>query len=124
MHFNGHLSVDVDTYKNEYSVGGLVRFAMLARQSGFGAKVTVKQTTVKDNKTGKENTKLVADSVELSVEPGVPIKLPTVLPVTIKKFSGSASDIKSCVENNDFWKINLTGKFSLSCGDLKEDFLR
>lgn len=122
VHFNGHLSVDVDTYKNEYSVGGLVRFAMLARQSGFGAKVTVKQTTVKDNKTGKENTKLVADSVELSVEPGVPIKLPTVLPVTIKKFSGSASDIKSCVENNDFWKINLTGKFSLSCGDLKEDF--
>lgn len=122
VHFNGHLSLALDTYKNEYSIGGMVRFAMLAKESGLGAEIGIKQATVKNSKTGKEKTKLVADSVELKIEPGVPLKLPTAIPIDLTKFSASVSDIKDCVENNDFKKISLTGKFTLACGNLKSEF--
>lgn len=120
VYFNGHVSAKIDTLKNEYSLGGMIRFAFLADESGLGAEVSWKQAGLKDETTGAAVKKLVADSVEIQVEPGTPVKLPTTIPIELTKFSVAVSDLKDCVESGSFLGAVLTGKITLVSGNLEE----
>lgn len=120
VYFNGHVSAKIDTLKNEYSLGGMIRFAFLAEESGLGAEVSWKQATLQEETSGAAVKKLVADSVEIQAELGTPVKLPTAIPIELTKFSVSVSDLKDCVESGSFSGAVLTGKVTLVSGNLEE----
>lgn len=108
VYFNGSVKVKIDTIKNEYTVGAMVRLAFFARQSGIGAEVSWKGFTV--------------DSVKLELELAEGIKLPTAIPVTANDFSFRVSDIQLALESGQWTRLVFEGSVSLSCGKVSEYF--
>lgn len=108
VHFNGSVKVKVDTIKNEYTVGAMVRLAFFAKQSGIGAEVSWKGFTV--------------DAVKLELELAQGIKLPTTIPITANDFGFQVSDIQQALESGNWKSLVFAGSMSLSCGKVSEYF--
>ncbi len=108
VHFNGSVKVKINTIKNEYTVGAMVRLAFFAKQSGIGAEISWKGFTV--------------DAVKLELELAQGIKLPTAIPVTANDFSFRVSDIQQALESGRWTSLVFEGSMSLSCGKVSEYF--
>lgn len=108
VHFNGSVKVKVDTIKNEYTVGAMVRLAFFAKQSGIGAEISWKGFTV--------------DAVKLELELAEGIKLPTTIPITANDFGFQVSDIQQALESGRWTSLVFEGSMSLSCGKVSEYF--
>lgn len=108
VHFNGSVKVKVDTIKNEYTVGAMVRLAFFAKQSGIGAEISWKGFTV--------------DAVKLELELAQGIKLPTAIPITANDFGFQVSDIQQALESGRWTSLVFEGSMSLSCGKVSEYF--
>ena len=108
VHFNGSVKVKINTIKNEYTVGAMVRLAFFAKQSGIGAEISWKGFTV--------------DAVKLELELAQGIKLPTAIPVTANDFSFQVSDIQQALESGRWTSLVFEGSMSLSCGKVSEYF--
>lgn len=104
--FNGEFKIHVDTIKNEYTVGGLIRFDFFMN-GGLGAEIS-----------WKENLKL--KYVQVTTELPEAIKLPTVIPVEVNDFTFKVSDIDKAAEKGDWASLQFTGKASLSTLKIKE----
>lgn len=107
VYFNGSFAVKLDTLKNEYTLGAMVRLAFFAKQSGLGAEVSWKGH-------------LVPDSVKLELELAEAIKLPTAFPIEVNDFSFMVSDINSAIEKGNFLSLKFTGSASFSSMKVKE----
>lgn len=108
VYFNGSVKVKIDTIKNEYTVGAMVRLAFFAKQSGIGAEISWKGFTV--------------DSVKLELELAQGIKLPTTIPITANDFGFQVSDIQQALESGKWTSLVFAGSMSLSCGKVSEYF--
>lgn len=108
VYFNGSVKAQIDTIKNEYTVGAMVRLAFFARQSGIGAEISWKGLTV--------------DSVKLELELNQGIKLPTSIPVTANNFGFRVGDIQQALESGQWTRLVFEGSVSLSCGKVSEYF--
>lgn len=107
VYCNGNFKAHIDTIKNEYTLGGLIRLAFFANQSGLGAEISWK-----DN--------LVPNYVQLSLELPEPVILPTVIPVEVNDFAFKVSDIDKAAEKGAWLSLKFTGKASLSTLKIKE----
>lgn len=109
VYFNGSLKVKINTIKNEYTLGAMVRLAFFAKQSGLGAEIEWKGH-------------LVPDSVKLSLELAQAVKLPTTIPIEVNNFSFKVSDINKAAEKGTWASLKFTGSASFSSGKVKEYF--
>ena len=101
VYCNGNFKAHIDTIKNEYTLGGLIRLAFFAKQSGLGA-----EFSWKDN--------LVPNYVQFSLELSKAVVLPTAFPVEVNDFAFKVSDIDKAAENGAWASLKFTGKASLS----------
>lgn len=108
VYFNGSVKVKIDTFKNEYTVGAMVRLAFFAKESGIGAEISWKGFTV--------------DAVKLELELDKGVKLPTTIPITANKFGFQVSDIQQALESGKWTNLVFAGSVSLSCGKVSEYF--
>lgn len=108
IYYNGSISAKINTLKNEYSLGAMVRMAFFAQQSGIGLDVSWKGGL------------LNVDSVKLSLSPARDLKFPGTIPLTANDFSFMVSDIQTAVENHDWKNIKFTGSATISSGKVKE----
>ena len=104
--FNGEFKIHVDTIKNEYTVGGLIRFDFFM-DGGVGAEIS-----------WKEN--LIPNYVQVTTELPKAIKLPTAIPVEVNDFTFKVSDIDKAAEKGAWASLKFTGKASLSTLKIKE----
>ncbi len=107
VQFNGDIKVDVDTIKNEYALGIMIKFMILdASSPGLGAEV-------------KWKGDLIPDSAKLSLELNKALKLPTAVPLEMNDFAFEVSDINTAVANGTWKNLKFTGQFSLTSLNLK-----
>lgn len=107
VYFNGSIKVKLNTLKNEYTVGAMVRMAFFAKESGIGAEVSWKGH-------------LIPDSVKLSLELAQAVKLPTAIPIEVNNFTFQVSNINTAVENGTWKNLKFTGSASFSSMKVKE----
>lgn len=107
VYFNGNFKVKLNTLKNEYTVGAMVRLAFFAKQSGLGAEISWKE-------------QLIPDSVKLSLDKAQAVKLPTAFPIEANKFNFTVSDINSAIAKGNFLSLTFTGSATFSSMKLKE----
>lgn len=107
VYFNGSIKVKINTLKNEYTLGAMVRMAFFAKESGIGAEVSWKGH-------------LVPDSVKLSLELAQAVKLPTAIPIEVNNFTFKVSDINTAVKNGTWTSLKFTGSASFSSLKVKE----
>lgn len=99
--FNGSVKVKMDTFKNEYMLGAMVRFDFFEKSSGVGAEITWKGH-------------LIPDSVKLELKLAKAVKLPTTVPIEVNDFSFMVSEINKVVENGAWASLKFTGSASFS----------
>lgn len=109
VYFNGSFHVKINTLKNEYMIGAMIRMAFFAKQSGLGAEISWKGH-------------LIPDSVKLSLELAQAVKLPTTVPIEVNDFSFKVSDISEAAEKGNWASLKFTGSASFSSLKLKEYF--
>lgn len=107
VYFNGSIKVKINTLKNEYTLGAMVRMAFFAKESGIGAEISWKGH-------------LVPDSVKLSLELAQAVKLPTAIPIEVNNFTFKVSDINTAVKNGAWTSLKFTGSASFSSLKVKE----
>lgn len=105
VYYNGSIKVKIDTIKDEYMVGALVRFAFFAKQSGLGLEISWKEM-------------MQLDSVKLKLELKKPLLVPTAIPMEVNNFTFNATELQYASMAN--WKFS--GSVSLSVGKLKAYF--
>lgn len=108
VQFNGSVKIKIDTIKNDYTVGAMVQLDFFAKESGIGAEISWKGSTV--------------DSVKLELKLAKGIKLPTNIPLTANDFGFQVSDIKQALESGKWTSLVFAGSVSLSCGKVSEYF--
>ena len=110
IYFNGSVKVKVNTIKEEYSLGAMVRFAFIADQSGVGLDIQWKGRTV--------------DAVKFSLDlrQGKKLLLAGMIPIEANNFSFQVSDVKKFLETGNFWGLKFKGSLDLSSGKVKEYF--
>ena len=107
VNFNGNIKIHIDTIKNEYTLGGMIRLAFFAKQSGLGAEISWKGN-------------LVPNYVQLGLELSVPVTLPTAIPIEVNDFAFKVSDIDKAAETGKWASLKFTGIASLSSLKVKE----
>ncbi len=110
IYFNGSVDADINTLKNEYKLGAMVRLAFFAKESGVGFEV------------GWKGGLLNIDSAKFSLSLARGIKLPTAIPIEANDFSFMVSDIQTAVETHNWAGIKFTGTTTLSSGKVKDYF--
>ncbi len=110
IYFNGSLKAKINTLKEEYCVGAVVRFAFIADQSGLGLEIQWKG--------------IMVDSVKFSLDArkGKKLLIAGMVPIEANNFSFQVSDIKKSLESGNFAGLKFTGSVNLSSGQVKEYF--
>lgn len=109
VYFNGEFKVEINTLKNEYTVGAMVGLEFFSKESGLGAEISWK-------------SHLVPDSVKLSMELAQAVKLPTTVPIEVNNFTFEVSDINEVTENGQWASLKFTGSADFSSVKVKEYF--
>lgn len=109
IYFNESIDVKINTLKNEYTLGAMVRMDFFAKKSGIGAEVSWKGH-------------LVPDSVKLSLKLAKGVKLHTTIPIEVNKFTFKVSDINKVVENGAWASLKLSGSAEFTSLKVKDYF--
>ena len=115
LYMNNDFKLEIDTIKEEYTVGAKVALLFFADDSKVGLEISW-------NKDEDVN-KLVVDSVTMSLSLKDGIKLPTTIPIEMNDFEVSVSDgLQKAVEGRQsFTKLTITGKATLSTGSVADE---
>lgn len=103
---NGSVKLHVDTLKNEYTVGGLIRLSII-KQAGIGAEISWKGA-------------MIPDSAKLQLELPNGVDLHTAIPITLNNFAFQVSEISSAVQSKKWTDLRFTGSLSLYCAKLSK----
>ncbi|MCM1223327.1 MAG: VWA domain-containing protein, partial [Lachnospiraceae bacterium] len=103
VYFNGSFKTKINTLKDEYMVGAMVRFALFADESGLGAEISWKDG-------------LRLDAVKISLELKEALKLKAMIPIEVNKFTFQGSGL----EDPSLLKWKYTGSLTLSSCKVKE----
>lgn len=99
----GGLKAAVNTYKDEYSLEGKIKFEIMDNEeTGVGGKIGWKDG-------GVDDVKVVAS---------IPVKIKCVVPTELTDFSIEAGNLAEVVKTGSFGKIELTGGLSVKVGSL------
>lgn len=104
MSFNGSMKVEVNTLKEEYLVGFMVRTPFFAKQSGLGAEIGWKKNVI--------------DSAKISLNLPQPLLLPVSIPIEVNDFFVGAQEMSTAWENKDWTNVMFSGGATFSVGSL------
>ncbi len=104
MSFNGSMKVEVNTLKEEYLVGFMVRTPFFAKQSGLGAEIGWKKNVI--------------DSAKVSLNLPQPLLMPTSIPIEVNDFFAGTKEMSVAWANKDWTNVMFYGGATFSMGSL------